>query len=78
MDRREFIKTATVAGASVLACGLACAVEAAKEGERKACANRELNNKQCTCTNTTCQNHGICCQCVLNHRAQNNKPACLR
>lgn len=70
--------TAAVGGVSVLACGPACAAAEAKEGERKECLNRELNNQKCNCPNLTCKNHGICCQCVLNHRAQNNKPVCLR
>ncbi|OGV56561.1 MAG: hypothetical protein A2X49_06710 [Lentisphaerae bacterium GWF2_52_8] len=82
MDRREFITTATVAGASMLVCGAACAQEAAKAAEkgdaRKSCASKELNETQCTCANKTCPNHGICCLCVFNHRAQKNKPACLR
>ena len=77
MERRKFIMTATVAGTSMLACGLACA-EAAKDGERHTCPDKEINNKQCTCTNITCKNHGICCLCVFNHRTQKNKPACLR
>ncbi len=78
MNRREFIMAATVAGSTMMACSAACAAEAAAGSERKACANKELNEKSCTCANTSCRNHGVCCQCVFNHRAQKNKPACLR
>ena len=42
------------------------------------CPNRQTNEKNCTCPKTDCANHGICCQCVMNHRSMKNLPRCLR
>ncbi|HUS93513.1 MAG TPA: DUF6485 family protein [Phycisphaerae bacterium] len=42
------------------------------------CQRRESNREKCTCTNDACDNHGICCLCVENHRSQGQLPACLR
>ena len=36
------------------------------------------NKQDCSCTNTSCANHGVCCQCVANHKAKGQLPACLR
>lgn len=35
------------------------------------------NNRPCACRNVGCKNHGRCCACVANHRAQGNLPFCL-
>lgn len=44
----------------------------------KDCKDREKNKKNCPCTKTDCDNHGICCECIANHREKGNKPACMR
>lgn len=36
------------------------------------------NKQSCTCYDTTCPNHGKCCECVAYHRARGNPPVCLR
>ena len=46
--------------------------------ERQSCPNVESNNANCNCANTDCDNHGICCLCVLSHRNKDHLPACLR
>lgn len=42
------------------------------------CANHALNQAMCPCRNTTCANHGICCECLLAHRAAGSLTACMR
>lgn len=42
------------------------------------CPNKEVNAENCTCTNKECQNWGLCCKCVENHRKKGGLPACLR
>ena len=39
------------------------------------CVNMEANLKQCTCT-FDCDLKGKCCECIRNHRAHNELPAC--
>ncbi len=39
---------------------------------------KEENEKECACKDTTCKNHGICCDCIKNHRKLGNLPRCLR
>ncbi|MDR2391912.1 MAG: DUF6485 family protein [Planctomycetota bacterium] len=46
--------------------------------ERDPCVNLDANKKICTCSNISCENHGICCRCVLRHRDGQKLPACLR
>lgn len=38
---------------------------------------REENLKDCTCTYTSCQRRGICCQCVRHHREKGEIPGCF-
>jgi len=45
---------------------------------RKKCENKKENEKECPCSEIDCENHGICCQCILYHRKNGDKPACLR
>ncbi|MBN2336046.1 hypothetical protein JXL21_10850 [Candidatus Bathyarchaeota archaeon] len=42
------------------------------------CMNKPVNLDHCVCTSTDCERKGLCCQCVANHRAHGNLPACLR
>ena len=42
------------------------------------CANKERNEKDCSCSYTDCERHGICCECVRFHRAREEMPNCLR
>jgi len=41
------------------------------------CPNRERNLKDCTCTYTACGKHGLCCECIAQHRAVGEIPGCL-
>lgn len=41
------------------------------------CANYELNQQMCPCTNTGCANHGICCECLQNHVKYGVPTACM-
>lgn len=42
------------------------------------CANYAINQQLCPCTYTECGNHGICCECLLSHRASKSLAACMR
>jgi hypothetical protein len=37
---------------------------------------QETNSAQCNCSYPGCANHGICCQCIANHRRHGELPAC--
>ncbi|HOJ62829.1 MAG TPA: DUF6485 family protein [Spirochaetota bacterium] len=37
---------------------------------------KEINLKNCNCTYTPCSRKGICCECLLYHRRNNELPAC--
>lgn len=37
---------------------------------------KEANKKHCTCTNTSCGKHGICCECIKYHLASKQLPGC--
>ena len=37
---------------------------------------QKANAAQCNCSYEGCANHGICCQCIANHRAHGELPAC--
>ncbi len=39
------------------------------------CRQKE-NDRMCTCTYPGCSYHGICCQCIANHRRHGELPAC--
>lgn len=43
----------------------------------EACSNEAANNKACTCPNTGCPRHGICCQCVAHHLNMGNVCQCF-
>jgi len=45
---------------------------------RKSCPNKELNEKECPCTDMECERHGICCECIKYHKNCGDKPACLK
>ena len=45
---------------------------------RKPCPNKEENEKDCPCSDTWCERHGICCECIKYHKNCGDKPACLR
>ena len=45
---------------------------------RVECPNLEINLVDCVCTNEECVRRSKCCECVRNHKAHNNLPACLR
>ncbi len=36
---------------------------------------QEENSKDCPCT-YSCSRHGICCECIKNHRENDELPAC--
>ena len=46
--------------------------------EFKPCPNTDKNNAFCTCGNTNCPRHGICCQCIAFHLPQKQLPQCYR
>ncbi len=41
------------------------------------CPNKAKNTQKCTCTNTGCARHGVCCECIRFHRENGGKPGCL-
>ena len=43
---------------------------------REACPNVSENMKHCTCTYSTCDKKGLCCQCLHYHRQNGELPAC--
>ncbi len=42
------------------------------------CPMRDRNRTQCPCTNTECDNHGRCCDCIAAHRLYKSPPACMK
>jgi len=42
------------------------------------CVNYEPNLQMCPCTNESCSNRGICCECIQAHYAAGSKTACMR
>lgn len=42
-----------------------------------ACANKDRNLQNCTCTYTACGTRGVCCDCVQKHLAQQQIPGCF-
>lgn len=42
------------------------------------CPNKAENEKKCICPYDSCERHGVCCECVRNHREQGELPMCLR
>ena len=45
---------------------------------RVECPNLEINLVDCVCTNEECVRRSKCCECVRNHKAHENLPACFR
>ena len=43
----------------------------------KTCANKAKNEENCPCKKTACENHGICCACIANHRSKGNYTSCM-
>ncbi|MCM8805827.1 MAG: DUF6485 family protein [Candidatus Omnitrophica bacterium] len=41
------------------------------------CKNRERNIKDCSCTYISCNKRGMCCECVMYHRANGEIPGCF-
>jgi hypothetical protein len=37
---------------------------------------QQANAKKCNCTYAGCAYHGLCCQCIANHRGAGELPAC--
>jgi hypothetical protein len=42
------------------------------------CPNKAENEKTCPCKSADCERHGVCCECVRNHKNNGGKPACMR
>jgi len=40
------------------------------------CPNDKTNNAFCNCTYTSCDKHGICCECIQYHLRMKQLPAC--
>ncbi len=38
---------------------------------------KDENIAECTCSSTTCQIRGVCCDCVRNHREAGEIPGCF-
>jgi len=38
---------------------------------------KDENKIDCTCTYTTCNNRGVCCDCVRSHREKGQIPGCF-
>ena len=41
------------------------------------CVNRQSNKEKCTCKNTSCKFHGICCECMRAHKSAGTYPHCF-
>jgi len=41
------------------------------------CENVKRNSVLCTCTYSSCEKHGVCCECVAFHRASGELPGCF-
>lgn len=50
----------------------------------KHCPEQERINKYCSCPKTECKRHGICCECIVDHKNRKDVafhvkfPHCLR
>ncbi len=40
------------------------------------CVNLKRNMANCNCTYGGCPRHGICCECIVYHKANRELPAC--
>lgn len=43
----------------------------------KPCLNLDANLKDCSCTYSSCDKKGKCCECIRYHRERNELPGCL-
>ncbi len=43
----------------------------------KDCPNQKTNLANCNCSYDPCSRKGVCCECVLYHRRNNQLPACF-
>jgi hypothetical protein len=41
------------------------------------CPNKERNLEMCTCTYSSCDKTGVCCDCIAYHRRMKEIPGCL-
>ncbi len=41
------------------------------------CPNKKKNDDFCSCTYSGCSRHGICCECLQYHLANNEVPGCF-
>ena len=39
--------------------------------------DQENNLEKCTCTYTSCDKRGLCCECIVYHRSKGELPGCL-
>ncbi|MFH0918305.1 MAG: DUF6485 family protein [Candidatus Omnitrophota bacterium] len=40
------------------------------------CLNKKKNDLTCNCSYPGCPRHGVCCECLVYHRSNNELPAC--
>lgn len=40
------------------------------------CLNQKKNDLACNCSYSGCPRHGVCCECLVYHRLNNELPAC--
>lgn len=40
------------------------------------CSNESKNFSRCTCTYSSCDYHGLCCECLHSHLKRKELPAC--
>lgn len=41
------------------------------------CANKKTNLSECNCSYELCPRKGVCCECLVYHRQNNELPACF-
>lgn len=44
---------------------------------KEGCPNLQANLAGCTCSYTSCDKQGLCCQCVAYHRKMRQLPGCF-
>jgi hypothetical protein len=44
------------------------------ENETVLCPVRKKINEYCSCPKTDCDNHGLCCACIVNHKNRVDDP----
>lgn len=47
------------------------------EHMKQNCPNLKANLAQCTCSYSSCERQGLCCQCVAYHRKMRQIPGCF-